>query len=54
MFEIALENVAEVADKQFYQANYSNLVLENQANKVRINKRVFSNSKVCTTTFKAI
>ena len=37
MFEIALENVAEVADKQFYQANYSNLVLENQANKVRIN-----------------
>lgn len=54
MFEIALENVAEVADKQFYQANYSNLVLENQANKVRINKRVFSNSKVCTTTLKAI
>ena len=38
MFEIALENVAEVADKQFYQANYSNLVLENQANKVGLIK----------------
>lgn len=35
LYEIALENTAKKADSKFYDENYSNLVLENQANKIR-------------------
>lgn len=38
MFQIALENVARIADRNFYDENYDNLVLENQANKVGLIK----------------
>lgn len=48
MYEIALENTARKADPKFYDENYENLLLENQANKVRIDKGVFSNFKICT------
>lgn len=43
LYQIALENTTRKADPQFYKLNYDKLVLENQANKVRINKRLFSN-----------
>jgi hypothetical protein len=43
LYEIALENVARKADPKFYNENYDKLVLENQANKVRSYKRIFSN-----------
>ncbi len=47
LYEIALENTARAADPKFYAENYSKLVLENQANKVRTNKRLFSHFKIC-------
>lgn len=47
LYEIALENTARKADSKFYDENYSNLVLENQANKIRTNKRLFSHFKIC-------
>lgn len=54
MFQIAQENVARVADSKFYHENYDNLVLENQANKVRLNKGIFRNSKVCPTAIEIL
>lgn len=47
LYEIALENTARKADSKFYDENYSNLVLENQANKIRTNKSLFSHFKIC-------
>lgn len=35
MFQIAQEEIARKADPNFYEENYSKLLLENQANKVR-------------------
>ena len=48
LYEIALENTARKADSKFYDENYRNLVLENQANKVRTYKRLSSYFKICT------
>lgn len=36
MFQIAQEEIAREADPKFYEENYSRLLLENQANSVRI------------------
>lgn len=54
LYEIALENTARIADTKFYEENYSKLVLENQANRVRINKRISSYKKICTTIKKIL
>jgi len=45
---------ARVADSKFYHENYDNLVLENQANKVWLNKGIFRNSKVCPTAIEIL
>jgi len=41
LYEVALENVARVADSKFYNSNYGQLLVENQANRVRFTKRLY-------------
>ena len=54
LYEVALENVARVADSKFYNSNYGQLLVENQANKVRFTKRLYGNKKICTPSSKII